>query len=436
MNIAVVGTGYVGATTCVAFALSGHHVIGVDVDPGKTDVLNQGRLPFYEEGIEAEMPALLRDGRLWFTVDLGKAVSESQVIILTVGTPMGADGSADLSYVEAAARAVGQAMDGYKVIVNKSTVPVGTAERVRAWVAGELAARGVEIPFDVVSNPEFLREGRALHDALHPDRVVIGCEGERAQGVMVELYRRSQAPVLFTGWRDAELIKYAANAFLATKISFVNELARLCERTGARIDEVARGMGLDARIGASFLNAGVGYGGSCFPKDVQALCKTAEDEGVTLSILHAVTAVNRTQPEWFVELAARELGGLQGKRLALLGLTFKPDTDDIREAPSLKLIPLLLRQGAELSAYDPKGMAAVQRLHEDVRYAQTPEEALDGADAVLLVTEWQEIVGLDWSVVKGRMRTPFVLDGRNALDGHRLQSLGYRYLGVGRKVGR
>jgi UDPglucose 6-dehydrogenase len=436
MNIAVVGTGYVGATTCVAFALSGHHVIGVDIDSRKVEVLNRGRLPFYEEGIEAEMPALLLDGRLRFTVDLREAVRESEVIFLTVGTPMGADGSADLSFVEGAARAIGQALDGYKVIVNKSTVPVGTAERVRSWIAGELARRGVDMSFDVVSNPEFLREGRALHDALHPDRVVIGCEGQRARSVMEQLYRQSPAPVLFTGLRDAELTKYAANAFLATKISFVNELARLCERTGARIDEVARGMGLDPRIGASFLGAGVGYGGSCFPKDVQALCKTAEDEGVPLTILDAVAEVNHTQPKWFVELAARELGGLQGKRLALLGLTFKPDTDDIREAPSLKLIPLLQQQGAVLSAYDPKGMAAVQRVHEHVQYAQTPEEALDGADAVLLVTEWREFLELDWCRMLGRLRTPCILDGRNALDGERLQRLGYRYLGVGRRVGR
>ncbi|ARU63064.1 nucleotide sugar dehydrogenase [Tumebacillus avium] len=433
MNVAVIGTGYVGATTSAALASMGHQVIGVDVDRQKVESLNCGRLPFYEEGLEQLMQNLLATGALTFTADLPRAVRESDILFLTVGTPSNADGSADLRYVEGAVRDIGRSIKTHKVIVSKSTVPVGTGDLVKTWLQEELAKRGTDIPFDIVSNPEFLREGKALHDALHPERIVIGCESDKARAVMTSLYEGLRTVLFYTTVRDAEMIKYASNAFLATKISFINELARLCEKTGASISKVARGMGLDSRIGGQFLRAGIGYGGSCFPKDVEALLHLSRQEGVPLQLLDAVARVNQEQAAWFLQKVLRHLGPLSGKKIALLGLTFKPGTDDIREAPALRLIPELLAAGAELSAYDPQGMEAVRRLHPGLRYAKDPYDALAGADGALLLTEWQEFLELDYAQVKRVMAGAVLLDGRNALDGEKMRGYGLLYDGVGER---
>ncbi len=433
MHVSVIGTGYVGATTCATLASMGHRVIGVDVDQQKVAMLNSGRLPFYEEGLEALMGSLITQGSLTFTTDLPKAVTESEILFLTVGTPSQSDGSADLSYIEEAVRQIGRHLDRYKVVVSKSTVPVGTGDRVRAILEAELAKRGVVIPFDVVSNPEFLREGKALHDALHPDRVVIGCESDKARAMMTELYQGVRTVMLYTSVRDAEMIKYASNAFLALKISFVNELARLCEKTGSSISKVARGMGLDSRIGPQFLRAGIGYGGSCFPKDVRALIHLGKQQGVPLQLLDAVTSINQTQAPWFLQKVETAIGPISGKRIALLGLTFKPGTDDIRETPALAMIEMLQERGAEVSAFDPQGMEAVRQIHPQVKMATDAYGAIDGADAVLLVTEWPEFLDLDWSKVRKRMRGRWILDGRNALDGDKLRASGFAYACVGER---
>ncbi|ASS75141.1 nucleotide sugar dehydrogenase [Tumebacillus algifaecis] len=433
MNVSVIGTGYVGATTSAALAELGHQVIGVDVDQKKVGMLNAGRLPFYEEGLETLMQALLKKGALAFTTDLARAVTGSDILFLTVGTPSQADGSANLRDLEQAVRQIGRALNGHKIIVSKSTVPVGTGERVKAWLQEEVTKRGLSIPFDVVSNPEFLREGKALHDALHPERIVIGCESDKARAMMTKLYQGMQTDFCYTTVRDAEMIKYASNSFLATKISFMNELARLCEQTDTSISKVAHGMGLDSRIGSQFLRAGIGYGGSCFPKDVEALLHLARENGVPLRLLDAVATVNREQSGWFLQKVRTALGTLSGKQIALLGLTFKPGTDDIREAPALKLIPVLLAAGAQITAYDPKGMEAVGRLHPKVRCAKDAYAALDGADAALLLTEWPEFLKLDFARVIGSMRKALFFDGRNALDGAKMRSYGFTYDGVGER---
>ncbi|HEU4962475.1 MAG TPA: UDP-glucose/GDP-mannose dehydrogenase family protein [Bacilli bacterium] len=437
MKVAVIGTGYVGATTAIAFASWGHRVTGLDLDARKIALLRQGRLPIYEEGLEELLQESLAAGTLSFSTEAKEAVETSDVILLAVGTPSAEDGSADLSYIEGASRQIGQHLNGYKVIVNKSTVPVGTGDRVREIIAAQLQARGrTDLDFDVASNPEFLREGRALHDALHPERVVLGCARPRAREQLLELYApiADHTHILCTAIRDAEMIKYASNAFLATKISFVNELARLCEQTGADILHVAKGMGLDSRIGEQFLQPGVGYGGSCFPKDVAALLHLAQRHETPLQILEAVEWVNHTQHERFLEKVRCSLGDLSGKKLALLGLTFKPNTDDIREAPALKIIESLTRsyQDVKIAAYDPQGQAHVKRLYPYLTYSPTPEVALQGAHAALLITEWPQIVQLDWSEAVTTMATPYLFDGRNALDATRMKQLGYRYFGIGR----
>lgn len=435
MKVAVIGTGYVGTTTAIAFAKWGHHVTGVDVDEVKINQLRQGKLPIYEEGLEELLRELLAAGNLSFSHDVKGVVASADVLFIAVGTPSAADGSADLSYVEAAARTIGRSMTGYQVVVNKSTVPVGTGDKVRNWIEEELSAGGLpDLEFDVASNPEFLREGRALYDALNPERVVLGCASKRARRVLTQLYApvADKTQILHTDIRDAEMIKYASNAFLATKISFVNELARLCEKTGADVLQVAKGMGLDSRIGAQFLQAGVGYGGSCFPKDVEALIRLADEHDTPLQILEAVTWVNHTQQEWFMEKVRAVLGDLSGKRVAVLGLTFKPNTDDIRESPALKIIGQLLAEDVVVSAYDPQGMEHVQRLYPNLLYASRPEDALHGAHAALLITEWPQIVGLDWEEAKSRMAAPYLFDGRNALDAAFLKQLGFQVYGIGR----
>ncbi|GED15144.1 UDPglucose 6-dehydrogenase [Aneurinibacillus migulanus] len=431
VDVAVIGTGYVGTTTSIAFAAWDHKVIAIDSDREKISKLNRSVLPFYEEGLEKRLEQYRGSGNLSFTDDLKQGIARCDVLFIAVGTPSSPDGSADLSYVEMVARQIGQMMDRYKVVVTKSTVPVGTGDKIKAIITDELKKRNLSFSVDIVSNPEFLREGRALYDALHPERVVIGCETETAKKVMATLYERAQAPILYTTIRDAEMIKYAANAFLATKISFVNELARLCEKTGTNIMKVTEGMGMDSRIGPQFLRAGIGYGGSCFPKDTTALLNLAREQKIVLPILQAASDVNQTQVTWFMKRIQRTMGSFSGKRITLLGLTFKPETDDTREAPSLKIIEQLLQNKAVVNAYDPQGMEHVKKIYPQVVYKLTPYEALKGADAIILATEWREILDLDWSKVKGLVTQPYLFDGRNALDPSAMRDLGYCYVGIG-----
>jgi UDPglucose 6-dehydrogenase len=432
MNIAVIGTGCVGVSTSVSFAKWGHDVVGVDVDEHKIKLLEAGTPPFYEEGLEDELQMLRKNGKLSFTTSLEEAVAGSEILYVTVGTPSDADGVADLSYVRAVTRQIGTVMNAYRLVVVKSTVPVGTTDEVRRIIRAELENRGVNFSFDVASNPEFLREGRALEDALSPERIVIGCESPKAIRMLRQIYEGVSSPVLCTTIRNAEMIKYASNAFLATKISFVNELARLCERTGADIADVARGMGMDSRIGFKFLNAGIGYGGSCFPKDVKALIRLGGEHGISMQLLQKVQEVNQTQVTWFMGKVKNRLHDLAGKRIAILGLTFKPNTDDIREAPALRVIPLLLERQAVISAYDPKGTIHTKPIFTDIDYADSPYEAVRGADAILLLTEWPEILEMDWRQVKQLASGPFLFDARNALDPQQMHALGFQYMGIGR----
>jgi UDPglucose 6-dehydrogenase len=428
MNVAVIGTGYVGLTTAVSLAIQGHTVTGIDIDRNKIRQLQNGQVPIYEPGLDVELRKASSAGRIGFTSEVAEGVEQAEIIFICVGTPAEADGSANLRHVYAAAEELKQsvaASAGKRVIAIKSTVPVGTADEI-AQVFSDRE------DFHVVSNPEFLREGTALHDALEPSRIVIGAEHQESFRLMETLYASVSAPRLHTTRTNAEMIKYASNAFLATRISFMNELARLCAKMGIDIQVVARGMGLDTRIGPEFLRAGLGYGGSCFPKDTSALLQVARENGVTLSILENVKQVNSTQPEWFLAQVRNKLHSLYNKRIALLGLAFKPDTDDVREAPSLNLISLLLAQGALVSAYDPMADAHVQNLHPDIHYAASPYEALTDADAALLVTEWQACTRLDWQRVKQLMAAPNLFDGRNAWPVQQLVELGFHYTGVGR----
>lgn len=431
MNITIIGAGYVGTTTGIAFARQGHKVVLIDTDQGKINMLNQAILPFYEEGMEELLKELITKGNLSFATQLADKIEEADILFITVGTPSLPNGVADLSAVKKVGSEIGRFMNDYKVIVTKSTVPVGTGDQIKEIIHHELGKRKMAIPFDLVSNPEFLREGKALYDALHPDRIVIGCDSEKAQGVMSQLYQEDREKILFTSRKDAEMIKYASNAFLATKISFINELARLCEKTGANVMEVAKGMGLDQRIGPQFLQAGIGFGGSCFPKDTKALLAMAMEKEQPMHILQAVSLVNQTQAQWFMEKVHKVLGTLSGKRIALLGLTFKPQTDDIREASSLKIIEYLLKQNASIQAYDPKGAEHVKNIYPSLTYTTTPLAAITGADAVLLVTEWTEIIELDWANAKSLLSQPFLFDGRNALNPSSMVQLGYYYEGVG-----
>ena len=431
MNIAVIGTGYVGTTTSVALGLSGHNVFAIDNDAEKVKKLKQGNLPFYEEGIEELLKNLSSNGKLSFTTQLDECIDKCSILFITVGTPSLLDGQADLSYVEEVARKIGNLMNEYKVIVIKSTVPVGTSTKIKKIILNELTKRNLKISYDLISNPEFLREGKALYDTLHPDRIVIGCETKEAQKIMKQLYENASSNILFTTPIDAEMIKYASNAFLATKISFINEMARFCERIGANVNEVAKGMGMDSRIGPQFLHAGIGYGGSCFPKDISALLALASEHNISLNILQAVSFVNQTQAEWFLEKVKKALGKLSGKRIAILGLTFKPQTDDIREAPSLRIIENLLQNTAFITAYDPQGIEHVKKIYPSIDYTSNPLEALKEADAVLIVTEWKEIIDIDWKAAINIVSAPLVFDGRNVLNASVMKQLGYHYVGVG-----
>ncbi|MBL8862482.1 MAG: UDP-glucose/GDP-mannose dehydrogenase family protein [Planctomycetes bacterium] len=432
MRIAVVGTGYVGLVAGTCFAESGNSVVCVDIDQAKIEGLKRGVVPIYEPGLEELLARNVRDGRLSFTTSYAEGIARAEVVFIAVGTPPGEDGSADLKYVLSAAREIGRHITGYVVIVDKSTVPVGTAQKVAA-AAREFAQH----PFDVVSNPEFLKEGAAIDDFLKPDRVVIGADSKRAAEIMEELYApfvRTGNPILQMDIASAELTKYAANAMLATRISFMNEIANICLRVGANIDNVRKGIGSDARIGSRFLFAGVGYGGSCFPKDVQAIVRTAAELGYDFQILKAVEAVNERQKRLLVELVQQHFGpDLRGKRFAVWGLAFKPNTDDMREAPAIVVIEGLLAAGARVTAYDPEAMDECRKRHlgDRIEYAEVPMAALDGADALVLVTEWNEFRRPDFEAVKSALKTPVVFDGRNIYPRATLERLGFTYYGIG-----
>ncbi|MEP7062803.1 MAG: UDP-glucose/GDP-mannose dehydrogenase family protein [Betaproteobacteria bacterium] len=439
MKITMIGAGYVGLVTGTCFAEVGNDVLCVDVDARKIDVLNGGGVPIHEPGLAELVKRNVDAGRLRFTTDVAAATAHGTLQFIAVGTPPDEDGSADMQYVIAAAREIGRRMTGWKVIVDKSTVPVGTADRVRAAIASELATRNADIDFAVVSNPEFLKEGAAVEDFMRPDRIVIGAGDERAIAVMRTIYapfQRNRERLMVMDVRSAELTKYAANAMLATRISFMNELANLAERLGADIEMVRQGIGSDPRIGWHFLYPGAGYGGSCFPKDVKALQYTARQFGQPLKLLHAVEEVNEAQKRVLVDKIVARLGAdLGGRRFALWGLAFKPDTDDMREAPSRVIIDALRQLGAHVSAYDPVAMDEARRIYagaDGLTLADSPAAALEGADGLVVVTEWKEFRSPDFERVKRSLRTPLVFDGRNLYDPDEVRGAGLEYFGIGR----
>ena len=433
MRIVVVGTGYVGLVSGACFADFGHHVTCVDKDEAKIASLKRGEIPIFEPDLDRVVQTNARAGRLVFTTELAGAVGEAEAVFIAVGTPSRrGDGHADLSYVYAASREIAHAVQGFTVIITKSTVPVGTGDEVERIVAQVNPSADVV----VVSNPEFLREGAAVRDFKHPDRIVVGTQDERARKVLGEIYRPlylNQAPIVYTGRRTAELIKYAANAFLATKITFINEMADLAEKVGADVQEVARGIGLDNRIGSKFLHAGPGFGGSCFPKDTRALIKTAQDYDAPLRIVEAVNSVNDNRKRAMArKVAAPFSGNLRGKVVAVLGLTFKPNTDDMREAPSIPLITALRDMGANVRAFDPVGMEQARLEMPDLEYCKDPYSCAQGADALVIVTEWEEFRALDFDRLKREMACPVVIDLRNIYGADDLTSRGFLYQGVGR----
>ncbi|MCK6394500.1 UDP-glucose/GDP-mannose dehydrogenase family protein [Zoogloea sp.] len=439
MKITVVGTGYVGLVSGACLAEMGNDVLCLDLDPEKIRVLKEGGIPIHEPGLDQVVARNVAAGRLHFTTNVQEAVQFGTIQFIAVGTPPDEDGSADLQYVLSAARAIGRHMTDYKVVVDKSTVPVGTADKVKAAVQAELDARGEAIPYSVVSNPEFLKEGAAVDDFMRPDRIVVGAEDDQAIFLMKALYapfQRNHEKLLIMDLRSAELTKYAANAMLATRISFMNELALLSESLGADIELVRQGIGSDPRIGYHFLYAGCGYGGSCFPKDVKALIKTGADAGHALRVLNAVEDANDAQKLVLVDKVVAHFGeDLSGKHFALWGLAFKPNTDDMREAPSRVIIAELFRRGATVTAYDPVAMDETRRIFGDeprLRYAERPMQALDGADALLIVTEWKEFRSPDFGVIKAKLKSPVIFDGRNVFDPQLPREAGLTYLSIGR----
>lgn len=434
MKIAVIGTGYVGLVTGTCFAETGNNVTCVDIDADKVALMKAGKVPIYEPHLDVLFERNIRQGRLKFTTNLEEAVTDAAIIFLALPTPPGEDGSADLSYIIRVSRQLGQMIQDYKVIVDKSTVPVGTAEKVRDTIAAL-----TEVPFDVVSNPEFLREGFAVDDFMKPDRVVIGVESERAQKVMEQLYKpfvRQGNPLIIMDEKSAELTKYAANAFLATKITFMNEVANFCEKVGADVDKVRLGIGADSRIGKRFLFPGIGYGGSCFPKDVLALQRSGREENYEFQVLNSVIAVNDRQKTILVDKLKRFFEfNLKGKKIALWGLAFKPDTDDIREAPALYMINQLITEGVEVVAYDPEAMDNVKKMMGDkITYSDDAYSALEGADALLIATEWGVFRNPDFEIIRDKLNVPVIFDGRNLYDINQMRDLGFYYESIGREV--
>jgi UDPglucose 6-dehydrogenase len=431
MKIAVVGTGYVGLVLGACLAETGNDVICVDKDAAKVRSLRGGRVPIYEPGLEELVRRNKDEGRLSFTTQLPRAVKTSQIVFIAVGTPQGEDGSADLQHVLGVAREIGRAMDGYRVVVNKSTVPVGTAERVRA-----ILRRETKHPFSVVSNPEFLKQGAAVDDFMKPDRVVIGAEDPRGAEMMEALYKpftRTGAPIMVMDCASAELCKYASNALLATRISFMNEIANVCELFGADVDRVRQAVGADRRIGKSFLFPGVGYGGSCFPKDVKALVRFSADKKYDFKVLKAVESVNELQKRVLVRKVQAHFGSVKGKTIAIWGLAFKPKTDDMREAPSIPIVKSLLEEGAKVHVYDPEAQRVARGIFgAKVNYAAKSYDALKGADALVIVTEWHEFREPDFPKMLKLMRTPLIFDGRNIYEPEQMKTLGFTYHSIGR----
>lgn len=437
MNIAIVGTGYVGLVSGTCFAEMGINVTCVDIDAEKVRKLQNGEIPIYEPGLDTLVKRNVAEGRLHFTTDLTACIDDVDIVFSAVGTPPDEDGSADLRYVLDVARKFGQSIKKYTILVTKSTVPVGTAAKVKKVIQEELAARGVDIPFDVASNPEFLKEGDAINDFMRPDRVVVGVESERAREFMTRLYRPLQLNnfrVIFTDIPSAEMIKYAANSMLATRISFMNDIANLCELVGADVNMVRKGLGSDTRIGSKFLYPGCGYGGSCFPKDVKALIKTAQKAGYDMRVLQAVEEVNERQKQIVFDKLVKIFGhDLNGKNIAIWGLAFKPETDDMREATSLVVIDLLLKAGAKVRVFDPVAMNECRRrIGDSVEYASDMYDALVDADALLMLTEWKQFRMPSWNVILRTMRRPVIIDGRNIYDPVELAEHGFDYYCIGR----
>ena len=433
MHICVVGVGYVGLVTGACFAEFGVNVTCVDNDEGKIELLNKGEVPFYEPGLAELVFKNVREGRLSFTTEPSNAIRHALVVFIAVGTPSAPDGSADLKYIREVAATIGQNLDGYKVIVTKSTVPVGTGQMIARIIEEE---RKSDVAFDVVSNPEFLREGAAIEDFMRPNRVVIGTESDQAVAILKDLYSPLyliETPFVITDVQTSEMIKYASNAFLATKISFINEMANICEQVGADVHQVAKGMGLDGRIGPKFLHPGPGFGGSCFPKDIMAIERIGRDHGYSFEIVKAVRRVNRRQRKLMIDKINQTLGGLRGKVVAILGLTFKPNTDDMREAPSVPIIRGLQRQGAKIRAFDPAGMEEAKKILRSVYYAKDAYDAAQGAHGLVIITEWNQFRNLNWKRMAEILREPVVVDLRNIYEPKKMRGLGFRYACVGRQ---
>ena len=435
MNIAIVGTGYVGLVSGTCFAEMGAHVTCVDVDAQKIQKLKDGIMPIYEPGLEELVKRNVEYGRLQFTTDLTEVLDDVEVVFSAVGTPPDEDGSADLRYVLAVARQFGQNINKYTILVTKSTVPVGTAKKVKAAIQEELDKRGVDVPFDVASNPEFLKEGAAIKDFMSPDRVVVGTESEKAKEVMTRLYKPfliNNFRVIFMDIPSAEMTKYAANAMLATRISFMNDIANLCERVGANVDHVRKGIGTDARIGTKFLYAGCGYGGSCFPKDVKALVHTGLENGYHMEVIEAVERVNEKQKSIVYDKIIKTAGPVKGKTVAIVGLAFKPETDDMREAPALVVIDKLLQDGAAVRVFDPVAMdECKRRIGDAVTYCKNMYDAADGADVFALMTEWRQFRMPSWNVIKKVMTGNVIVDGRNIYDRQEVEEMGFTYTRIG-----
>ena len=431
MDLSIIGSGYVGLVTGACFADVGHNVICVDNDPRKVEALQAGRVPIYEPGLEEVINRNVAAQRLRFTGNIKEGVDNSQVVFIAVPTPQGADGQVDLSFIERVARDIAQVLTDYRVIVDKSTVPVKTGEKVTESIK-RYNKHGAQ--FDVVSNPEFLREGCAVADLMKPDRIVIGAQSERAIDLMKKIYEPFMAPILVTDINSAELIKHAANSFLALKISYINAVSAICEASGADVEKVADGIGMDRRIGRNFLNAGIGYGGSCFPKDIAAFIKISEQLGVPFTLLQEVQRINASQKDRFLKAVRDALWVLREKKIAVWGLTFKPDTDDIRSSVAIDLVADMLREGAHVSVYDPKGMEKAREVKEiqGATFASSPLEAVEDAEALILATEWSEFANVDLATVKEKMHTPMVFDGRNLFDPQTMATLGFDYHSIGR----
>ncbi len=433
MNIAIIGSGYVGLVSGACFAELGNRVVCVDSDEQKVAALKKGKVPIYEPGLEELIAINARKKRLLFSCSIKDAVRSSEVIFIAVGTPSLSNGEADLTWIENVARHIAMNMEEYRLIVEKSTVPVETGERVKDTIATYIKKR---VKFDVASNPEFLREGQAINDFMHPDRVVIGVESKRARDLLTTLYKPLNAPFVITDIKSAELIKHASNAFLATKISFINAVSVICDKVGADIGEVAMGMGLDKRIGGSFLSAGIGYGGSCFPKDLDAFITIAERIGYSFDLLSAVREINQRQKEIFLGKVKGALWVIKDKTIGVLGLSFKPNTDDIRNAPSLDIIRSLSDEGAHIKVYDPSSMDKAKMVFSDIKYCSDLYETARDSDCLLVLTEWNEFKELDFQKVKKMLRRPLIIDGRNMYDGQMLKKLGFTYICMGKRNGR